>query len=236
MPTVITDNATWDNEIPAISNGDEVDEAVMNLAPQALANRTAFLNDKIDQEVTQLNGYIDHQDDALGVRIDIITPNTFLPGQVIYYAGSTLPPGWLSCDGTSKVRADYPQLYLAIGTTWGPGTDTAGGTTFSLPPLAGEFIRCLNIGDQAPLDQNRTLNRTPQTDAIQNIVGTLSIRTGGEQTGTGPFTPDPTATSGCISASVVGTVPSVKFDASRTVRTATETRPHNIALHAIIKT
>lgn len=41
-------------------------------------------------------------------------------GAVIAYAG-TLPvdPAILACDGSSYLRADYPDLFAAIGTTWG---------------------------------------------------------------------------------------------------------------------
>lgn len=41
------------------------------------------------------------------------------------------------------LRADYPNLYAAIGTTWGAGDNV---TTFNLPDLRGEFLRGLDIG------------------------------------------------------------------------------------------
>jgi len=45
--------------------------------------------------------------------------------------------GWLRCDGASMLRADYPSLYAAIGTTWG----TVDSTHFTLPNLNAAFLR-----------------------------------------------------------------------------------------------
>jgi microcystin-dependent protein len=59
----------------------------------------------------------------------------FLPaGIVMDYAGSSVPTGWLECDGAAVSRATYSALFTAIGTTWGAGD---GATTFNLPPSAG---------------------------------------------------------------------------------------------------
>jgi len=48
-----------------------------------------------------------------------------------------LPTGYLACDGSSVLRADYPALFAAIGTAWG----TADGTHFNLPDGRGKFLR-----------------------------------------------------------------------------------------------
>lgn len=48
--------------------------------------------------------------------------------------GTTTPPiNWLICDGQSLLRADYPDLFAVIGTTYG----AADGTHFNLPNLKG---------------------------------------------------------------------------------------------------
>lgn len=51
-------------------------------------------------------------------------------------AGSE-PSGWLLCDGRSVLRADYPALFAAVGTTWNPSADS---THFSLPDYRGRFV------------------------------------------------------------------------------------------------
>ena len=42
-------------------------------------------------------------------------------GTIIDFGGSTPPNGYLECDGRSVLAADYPDLYDAIGGTWGGG-------------------------------------------------------------------------------------------------------------------
>jgi len=53
-------------------------------------------------------------------------------GEIILFAGSTSPDTrWLLCDGASVLRADYPDLFTVIGTTYG----AVDGTHFNLPDL-----------------------------------------------------------------------------------------------------
>ncbi|EJF88057.1 hypothetical protein ME1_00821 [Bartonella vinsonii subsp. arupensis OK-94-513] len=49
-----------------------------------------------------------------------------------------LPSGWLLCDGRAYSRADYRDLFWAIGTTWGEGD---GLRTFNVPDFRGMFLR-----------------------------------------------------------------------------------------------
>ncbi len=53
-------------------------------------------------------------------------------GSMTMYGGSTLPSGWLECDGSAVSRTTYAALFTAVGTTWGAGD---GSTTFNLPDL-----------------------------------------------------------------------------------------------------
>lgn len=62
------------------------------------------------------------------------------PGAVIPFAGTTVPGGWLYCDGSAVSRTTYASLFAAIGTTWGAGD---GSTTFNLPNL----LRRTLLGD-----------------------------------------------------------------------------------------
>ena len=50
-------------------------------------------------------------------------------GHMVPYGGSAAPTGWLICDGSSKLRTDYPDLFTAIGTAYG----TADSTHFNIP-------------------------------------------------------------------------------------------------------
>jgi microcystin-dependent protein len=60
-----------------------------------------------------------------------------LPAGVMFpYGGTSAPTGYLLCYGQSLLRADYADLFTAIGTTYG----AADGTHFSLPDLRGRVV------------------------------------------------------------------------------------------------
>jgi microcystin-dependent protein len=61
---------------------------------------------------------------------------------MLVFGGTFAPTGWLVCDGRSVLRADYPQLYTAIGTRHGQGA--VPGTTFALPNLVGRLAMGAN--------------------------------------------------------------------------------------------
>lgn len=58
-------------------------------------------------------------------------------GIVQAFAGTTIPSGWLLCDGSAVSRTTYASLYACIGTTYGAGN---GSTTFNLPNLVDKFV------------------------------------------------------------------------------------------------
>lgn len=68
--------------------------------------------------------------------IGLTGPPSAPPGLIRMFAGLVPPTGHLFCDGTLKLRADYPELYAAIGTQWGAGD---GSTTFGIPNLQQRF-------------------------------------------------------------------------------------------------
>lgn len=56
-------------------------------------------------------------------------------GGMIYSAASTIPTGFLACDGRAISRTTYSRLFSVIGTTWGAGD---GSTTFNIPDTFGK--------------------------------------------------------------------------------------------------
>lgn len=85
-----------------------------------------------------------------------------LVGMVAPFAMATPPPGWLACSGQAVLRADYPALFAAIGTTYGAGD---GSTTFGLPDLRGEFVRGVDGG--RGVDVGRSLG-SAQAQSLPN--------------------------------------------------------------------
>lgn len=66
-----------------------------------------------------------------------------LVGSIISYAGISVPPGHLLCNGSAMSRTAYPNLFAVIGTSWGAGD---GSTTFNLPDMRGRFMRGVDNG------------------------------------------------------------------------------------------
>ena len=58
-------------------------------------------------------------------------------GSVHIFAGSSIPAGFLPCDGSAVSRDTYSTLFSVIGTNFGPGD---GVTTFNLPSLDGRVV------------------------------------------------------------------------------------------------
>lgn len=64
-------------------------------------------------------------------------------GSIISYIGSTLPEGFLLCDGSAVSRDAYSDLFDIIGTSFGNGD---GSTTFNLPNLVGRVAMGTSAG------------------------------------------------------------------------------------------
>lgn len=139
---------------------------------------------------------------------------------------ATPPTGWLVCNGAAFSAEQYPSLGAVYGGT--------------LPDLRGVFIRGLDGG--RGLDSGRTL-LSYQEDAIQSMGGKISFTatTGADSTVTyadGVFTMSAEYQYGSHNqfASASGSwIQDVIMQASNVARTATETRPKNIAFNYIVR-
>jgi microcystin-dependent protein len=60
-------------------------------------------------------------------------------GAIMPYAGTSVPDGYLLCDGSEVKTANYPELYGVIGYTYKSATLLLGAATFALPDLRGRF-------------------------------------------------------------------------------------------------
>jgi microcystin-dependent protein len=95
-------------------------------------------------------------------------PANLVPaGTIVAFAGDTssIPKGWLLCNGRALKSTDYVILANVIKTYWGNGTDDSDpNTTFNLPDLRGQFLRGTDLGAGVDLDvANRTLKNAGQT-------------------------------------------------------------------------
>jgi microcystin-dependent protein len=105
-------------------------------------------------------------------------------GVIMPYAGTTVPDGYLLCDGSEVKTADYPALYGVIGYTYKSATLLQGAATFALPDLRGRFPLgrdSMDNGQRIPSKDDASVlidagggsaNRV--TDVTADIVGTGS--------------------------------------------------------------
>lgn len=131
-------------------------------------------------------------------------------GTVIHVTASSAPAGYLKANGAAIPRTTYAQLFAAIGTTFGVGN---GSTTFNLPDLRGEFIRCFDDG--RGIDSGRGVG-TAQGDDIKSHAHTGGSTTSSFQNAAGGYN------GGQVGVNTGATG-------------GAETRPRNIALLACIK-
>lgn len=125
-------------------------------APAALASRCLFFPDAVDWIALVAGALIPltfpgnfeqygtaTPEETAAAFLDMFDDFSFnsgvcrVIGEIVIIAGTANPnPGnWLACDGASLVRTMYPDLFAAIGTTYG----SADGTHFNLPDIQGRI-------------------------------------------------------------------------------------------------
>ncbi len=91
-------------------------------------------------------------------------------GTIIAYGNAKPPAGYLPCDGSTLQAAAYPELFIAIGNTWGSGT------AFKAPDLTGRFLRGSDTG--------LTVG-TLQSDTMRNHLHAIKDKSHGHGVGGG---------------------------------------------------
>jgi phage-related tail fiber protein len=214
---------TFDDTLAFIPRSDVIDLLTSTATDKPLsANQGRSLKSMIDN----INTLLASDDTSLDViqelvdymklnRADIDTlmsESLISSGDIIVRSASTVPSGFLECDGAVISRTTYAALFAVIGTTYGAGDGT---TTFNIPDLRGEFIRGFDNG--RGVDSGRTIGSS-QADAFKAHSHTLG-RASYSGTLTNLAFPGYNQNSAYSTSSVGGT----------------ETRPRNIAMMFCIK-
>ncbi|EMU7221515.1 phage tail protein [Escherichia coli] len=174
----------------------------------------------LDETLTHLSGK-----DVAGLLAYLgLGEGSALPvGVPVPWPLETPPTGWLKCNGAAFSSEKYPNLAKAY-------------PTLKLPDLRGEFIR--GWDDGRGIDSGRNL-LSAQNDAIQNIVGSFGrTQLFRDVLSSGPFSQHGKVLStGLKEAEIIDGYGAYNwtFDASRSVRTASETRSRNIAFNYIVR-
>lgn len=99
------------------------------------------------------------------VSSPVSTSNTIIPpGTIALWGSTTIPTGWLKCDGTTYATSAYPALYSAIGNTFGSSSPN-----FQVPNLAGK----VPYGVSA----SRALNTTGGASTVTLTAAQSALRT-----------------------------------------------------------
>ena len=116
-----------------------------------------YLEGLINEAAGDLRTYLEN-------AIAQLEGNFVLTGSILAIPYSTVPVGYLKCDGSSLLRKDYAELFKKIGTTYGAADDYH----FNIPDYQGVFLRGFG-GSAASLG-------TRQAQGLPNITGTWASR------------------------------------------------------------
>jgi hypothetical protein len=181
-----------------------------------------YLESLISEAAGDLRTYLEN-------AIAQLEGNFVLTGSILAIPYSTVPTGYLKCDGSSLLREDYADLFDKIGTTYGAADDYH----FNIPNYQGVFLRGFG-GSAASLG-------TRQNGGLPNITGAFML--GGTESGTpaeanGAFYGDGQGGYRGYGHDNAAVNPRVRFNASRSnslYGAANEVRPVNMSVIWIIK-
>ena len=118
-----------------------------------------YLEGLINEAAGDLRTYLEN-------AIAQLEGNFVLTGSILAIPYSTVPVGYLKCDGSSLLRKDYAELFKKIGTTYGAADDYH----FNIPDYQGVFLRGFG-GSAASLG-------TRQAQGLPNITGHMYANSG----------------------------------------------------------
>lgn len=149
-------------------------------------------------------------------------------GDVKLVPYSTVPDGWLECDGSAVSRTTYSALFAKIGITHGQGNGT---TTFNLPDYRGRFLRVWDHGAGRDAD---AASRTAMATGGNTGDNVGSVQADATRAHNHSITYN-TSTAGSGGAvTVVNQVGAGSLSTNTGTSSGSETRPNNAYLMAII--
>lgn len=150
-------------------------------------------------------------------------------GAMVHFPKGTVPAGFLEVDGSVQSIAALPDLAAYLGTTFNTGGEGAG--NFRLPESRGEFLRGWDHG--RGVDLGRAIGSW-QADAFQGHYHASAADTARPYS-TGGTTGDYLARFGTGNPTTNGVREAINNGVDGSPRTASETRPRNLAVMWCIK-
>ena len=197
--------------------------------------RVVLYTDGFLYQCIQANGTLDPKaptDSAYWTKIPTLSDFdeiSFKTGDIKIHTTSTVPNGWLLCNGAGVSRTTFSNLFAKIGTTYGTGD---GSTTFNIPDLRDRYI----------IGANTNALGTYIAEQLPNITGQVTqimIRSAGSQTYNGIVSSIEIEQNGVYGSSGSGQTEKINFNANNSSSIYTDNGkvyPASIALNFIIKT
>lgn len=142
--------------------------------------KTKAKAEEVNYNFEQMNDYVGGTADELKALVNSAIANinlqltqNIITGEIKTFAGTTIPSGWLLCDGSAVSRETYKNLYNVIGVKYGAGN---GETTFNLPNYIGKF---LEGGTQAGIVKEAALPNITGQFGASNVGEAASVPTTG---------------------------------------------------------
>lgn len=241
----LADLATVSNIVNAdISSGAAIDlsKLATGALPTAITVASANIADSAITSAKIADGTIVNADISASAaiastKLETTAQQSLVPaGAVMPFAMNSAPSGWLAADGSQVSRTTYATLFAAIGTTHGAGN---GSTTFNLPDLRGIFVRGSGSQTISGITYNKAF-AAKEGDAFQShghntyVGGSLAGYQSFSGSGFTGFVPSAGTTNADANDMQMTATNLITF-LEGTPRTASETRPANIALLYCIK-
>ena len=103
---------------------------------------------------------------------DFISPDSFV-GMVCFSLSSTIPEGYLACDGAKYLVKYYPKLYEYLNKTIGTeaSVNEDGDLVFDVPDLRGYYPYFTNLSERETLDKQEPALPNIKGQWVQEITG-----------------------------------------------------------------
>ena len=189
-----------------------------------------FKETEFKTKIKELETKLEDQNKINATFVAKIIHNQMPAGSVVAFAGehSSIPNGWLLCDGRELSKADFPELAHALSKVTGMQSSYVfdpSSANFKIPDYRGLFLRGANLnrtGVFADPERKNPIIGHLQIDKFKSHTHThvQSYRTLGIKT----------------EIQEGGTALDQNFIALTEATGGSETRPKNIVVHYIIKT
>lgn len=182
------------------------------------------------------------QSDGSGNLSFAALPQAVPTGSVHMMATTTVPSGYLKCNGAAVSRTTYADLFAIVGTAHGAGD---GSSTFNVPDLRGEFVR--GWDDSRGVDSGRNFGSSQSDQNAQHnhsATATSTVTDPGHfhdvpysnsDSGDGVIEESGTGFSGVEPTNSATTGISVSTSVTVANQGGNEARPRNIAMMYVIK-